>query len=243
MSETTLILGASSDIGLSLIERLLPGPGTIVAHFNASRKKLDRFSREIGAGKIVPVGADLSDPSAVEDLFAAVEAKGAPSRIVHLPAPKIAHIRFHELEWSRLEHELNVQLRSIVFLLGKWLPKMAKAKRGKVLFVLSSYVLGLPPKYMSHYVTVKHALLGLMASLAAEYADKGVCLNAVSPSLTETSFLKEISDKIPEMSAAQHPMKRNALPADLVPMMAMLLSEETNYITGVNIPIAGGSVA
>lgn len=239
----TLILGASSDIGLALMERLLPGGGTIYAHYHQSRSKLDRFSAAIASGQMIPVEADFTQRSQIESLLDRVVAKGSPERIVHLPAPKITHIRFSQLDWETTQREIDVQLRSIMLILGRLLPAMAKAKRGKVLFVLSSYVLGVPPKFMSHYITVKYALLGLMAALSSEYAEKGIGINAVSPSLTQTDFLREIPEKLVEMNAEQHPLKRNAVPADLVPLMAMLLSGESNYVSGVNIPIAGGSAA
>ena len=122
-----------------------------------------------------------------------------------------------------------------------FVPKMAKAKRGRVLFMLTSYLLGMPPKNTAAYVMAKSALAGLAKSLAADYASFGVTVNCVAPSMMETKFLAETSDLIVQASAEANPMGRNARPSDVVPAMAFLLSDEAGFITGVTLPITGGS--
>jgi 3-oxoacyl-[acyl-carrier protein] reductase len=119
---------------------------------------------------------------------------------------------------------------------------MAKDGFGKIVFMLSSVCYGVPPKTLAHYTTTKYALLGLMKALAAEYADKHISINAVSPSMMDTSFLSELPAKLIEISAAAHPLKRNASTREVAPIIKFLLSRDADYITGANIPIAGGSV-
>ena len=122
-----------------------------------------------------------------------------------------------------------------------FLPAMAKARQGRVLFMLTSYLLGVPPKNTAAYVMVKSTLQGLAKSLAADYASFGVTVNCVMPSMMETKFLADTSDLIVQASAEANPMKRNARVEDVVPAMAFLLSEEAGFITGVTLPITGGS--
>jgi 3-oxoacyl-[acyl-carrier protein] reductase len=45
-----------------------------------------------------------------------------------------------------------------------------------------------------------------------------------------------------ELSAYNHPLKRNAKVEDIIPIIKMLISKESDYMNGVNIPITGGSV-
>ena len=119
---------------------------------------------------------------------------------------------------------------------------MVKLPRARVIFVLSSAVHGTAPKYMSMYTTVKYAQLGLMRSLAAEYASSSVRINAISPSMVETQFLEKVGEVAIQMSAAANPQGRNATPEDLVGTIELLLSASSDYIHGVDIPIAAGSV-
>ena len=65
---------------------------------------------------------------------------------------------------------MSVQIRSAVKLCKTFLPAMAKARQGRVLFMLTSYLLGAPPKNTAAYVMVKSTLQGLAKSLAADYA-------------------------------------------------------------------------
>ena len=59
--------------------------------------------------------------------------------------------------------------------------------------------------------------------------------------MMETNFLKDTPDLIVQAAAADNPMGRNARPDDVVPAMAFLLSQEAGFITGVTLPITGGS--
>ena len=121
-----------------------------------------------------------------------------------------------------------------------FLPAMAKRGRGRVVFILSSVTLGMPPSAMTDYTIAKYAQLGLMRSLASDFGSKGVRVNAVSPSMVDTPFLTEIPGNMIIQNAAAHPMKRNATPNEIAPMVAFLLSDGAEYMNGVNLPITGG---
>ncbi len=106
--------------------------------------------------------------------------------------------------------------------------------------MLSAYLLGVPPKFQSPYITVKYALLGLMRNLAAEYAAKGIMVNAVSPDMMETKFLSELPDLIKEQSAKNKPLGRNLFVEEVIPTMEYLLSSGSDVVTGQNIGVTGG---
>lgn len=236
-----LIVGASSGIGCEVVRQVAERGTTVLAHYNAGGARLLALQTEV-PGQIVPIQADLSTESGVASLVAAIQTyERVPDRAVFLAAPPLALTRFKELRWDAFQRQLNVQLRATVELLQWLLPEMARARRGSVVFVLSSYTLEPPPSAMAHYVTGKYAALGLMRALAAEYASKHIRLNAVSPSMVETSFLAHIPEKLVELTAQQHPLKRNATPGDVAPIVHFLLSEAAAFVTGVNFPITGGA--
>jgi len=236
-----LIIGASSDIGLNLIKNI-SDEALIIAHYNSSNEKLLELSKNIN-NELVTIKSDLSKEDEINKLLDVIESDyGVPNKIVHLAANKVENIRFKDVSWSDFEKDINISFRSAVLILNRFLPKMAKLKKGKVLIMLSSYVLGVPPKALSHYTSIKYAMLGLAKSLASEYADKNIQVNTVSPSMIETKFLDNINEKFVELSAYSHPLKRNAQVDDITPIIKMLISKESDYISGVNIPITGGSI-
>lgn len=243
MSKTyILLIGASSDMGCEIIREMNDDNVVILAHYHTGREKIEAIASE-GSSKVIPICADLRTERGVEMLIEGVEAECSyPGKIVHLSAPKISNARFKDLSWKDFQNHLDIQVRTIAMVLNRFLPRMAKEKKGKVVFMLSSYTLGVPPAALAHYVTAKYALLGLMKALASEYADKNIMINAVSPSMVETNYLSEIPEILVEMTAQKHPLKRNATPSDIAPLIKFLLSPESDYMTGVNIPVAGGLI-
>lgn len=237
-----LVLGAASDIGREIIRSLDDGSSLIFAHYHTGLDKITALQAEIRS-TIVPIRADLGSESDVAALVAEVKNHcTCPDKIVHLPAPKFAYVRFRELPWETFQHQLDVELKSIVLILREFLPLMASRRAGRIVLMLSSCCFGTPPKNLAHYTTTKYALLGLMKSVAVEYADKHITCNALSPSMVETKFLSEVPEKVVELAAAGHPLKRNGLPRDIAPLVKFLLSEESSFINGANIPVTGGSV-
>ena len=245
MSNQYLITGATSDVGIALLERLLAhNPGSkAVAQGWGDMSGLAPLQQQY-PGQITLLEADLTSPQAVSAFVQEVETHvECPTHIIHLPALRALNTKFKKFDEDRLWLDMQVQIGSAVALCKTFLPKMAKQKKGRVLFMLTSYVIGIPPKNMAAYVTAKEALYGLAKSLSADYAAFGVTVNCVSPSMMETKFLAETPDLIVQAAAEAHPLKRNATPADVVPAMEFLLGEEAAFITGINLPITGGSAS
>jgi len=243
-TEKVLVTGASSDIGRALVRRLLESfeTTTVLAHWHRSGEKLAALKEEFG-DRLSLVQADFSQAASVTRMTEEIAREhGTPTSIVHLPALRLTHERFTKFQWERFEEDMAVQVRSAIIVLKAFLPKMTKLPRARVLFVLSSVVHGVPPKYMTMYTTLKYTQLGLMRSLAAEYASTPVRINAISPSMVDTQFLSEISEIAVQMSAAANPQGRNATTDDLLGAMELLLSPASDYIHGIDLPIAAGGV-
>jgi 3-oxoacyl-[acyl-carrier protein] reductase len=238
--EKILIIGASSDIGRALLSALDSPETHAIAHYNSGRHKLDDIASTF-KGTLSFVGADLSSEVETQRLVDEIRTETI-SKIVLLSAPRVASMRFRSLPWETFEEQLNVQLRASVMILQAFLPAMAKRKQGKVVFMSTSYTLGVPPSYLAHYISAKYALLGLTKALAVEYATKNIQINSVAPSMVETGYLETIDERIVGMNAQNHPLKRNAVPNDIIPLIQFLLSSGSDYMNGVNIPVTGGQI-
>lgn len=236
-----LVTGASSDVGLALIKKIGGNYKKIWAHYHGSREGIEELQQTFG-DMVVPIQADFTSEESTRAMIKAIETSGdLPDHVVHLSAPKARNLQFHKVAWSDFQRELDTSLRSVTEILMAFLPKMAKKKQGKVVFMLTAYTLGVPPKFQSVYVTAKYALLGLMKSLAAEYAAKGVAVNGVSPEMMETKFLSELPELIVEQNAQNSPLGRNLSVEDVVPAFEYLLSDASDAVTGQNLAITGGA--
>ena len=244
MTEIVLITGASSDLGGTLARSLLAGDKDLIliAHSFSGGARIQALKDEFG-DRVHSVTADFSDSAAVAAMSEDISIKfGTPTQIVHLPALRLNYDRLTKFDLNRFHQDIAIQVEAAVVLLKKFAPKMSKMPSARAVFVLSSVTRAMPPKFMSMYTIVKYAQLGLMRAAAAEYAASGLTVNAVSPSMIETQFVSEIADVAVKMSAAANPKGRNALPADIIGAIEFLLSPAAAYMTGVDIPVTGGSI-
>ncbi|MCG7499643.1 SDR family oxidoreductase [Vibrio sp. Of7-15] len=237
-----LILGASSDIGIEIIKQLECDDVQVLAHCFQHPEKLVALNRQY-CGDIIPMPADLNTEVGTQSLIKQVsEVCDMPDQIVILQAPPLQMKRFKSLTRDDFQQDFHLQTLAAFDVLKYFAPRMAKRGSGHIVFLLSSVTLGLPPSAMAHYTTGKYALMGLMRAVAAEYGHKGLKVNAVSPSMMETSFLHHVPDKLVELHAEKHPLGRNASTKDVAPVVAFLLSEGAEYMNGANLPISGGEV-
>lgn len=241
MERNLLILGASSDLAVELIPRVSSQFTRVFAHYHRPSPALAQMQGKLPC-TLRLLQADFGSEEETKRLVDEVAASGADiTHILHCPCAPFKNKRLRQTAWEEYESMLNIQLRSFHCVCARFLPAMAKRRYGKVVAVLSSYTVA-PQAFMSAYVTAKYALLGFVKSAAAEYADKSVQINAVSPSMMQTKFLTEISPHAVEQAAQAHPLGRNATVQDVVPAIEFLLSDQSGFITGQNLLISGGSV-
>ncbi|QQS11954.1 MAG: glucose 1-dehydrogenase [Rhodospirillales bacterium] len=99
------------------------------------------------------------------------------------------------------------------------------------------------------YIASKGAVAALTYTTALDYADQGIRCNAVLPGATETPLLKRSFARQPdpaaarERSRARHPMGRLGAPEEIAAAILFLASDESSWITGVELPVDGGWLA
>lgn len=236
-----LVIGASSDMGMALIRSSQSKYDRIIAHYNHMNEKLKRLCEDLGESKITLIKADLSKEEEVFDLISLVQQQcDCPNHIVHFPAPICNNSRFHKIKWDVFQNELDIQLKSAVLILQSFLPKMAKMHYGRVLIMISYVVNNVAPAYCCNYVVTKYAMLGLVKSLASEYASKGITINGISPSWVNTKYIDNQPDILKEQYASNSPIGRNLNVEEITPTMEYLLSDGAACVNGENIIISCG---
>ena len=244
-SKTVLILGASGGIGAETARLLAREGWKVILHCHSNRQKAEALQHEIekGGGHAMVVAADLSDKEAIREMF--IDIRRFHPRIdgmVNATTIKFAYIKLDRLEWEDIQAHLEINIRSSFLLVQEVLPLMAEAKYGKMVFLTSQSTESTPPLELLHYVTAKSALNGFVKGLAVELAAKGVRVNLVSPGMTMTDLVADVSEKTKLLTAAKAPLKRLADPEDVAQAIAFLVSERSDYLTGETIRVNGGQV-
>ena len=239
-----LILGASSDIGVALIKELLcKGQQDVIicAQYHSDMQNLVELQSQEKSLHLLK--ADFSKPQEMPHFVNGAHAVlGIPTHIVHLPAEKFKYMRFKQFDWAVFARGLEIQVHSLVEVLKDFLPQMGKGvSRDKVVVMLTAYTIGIPPKFMSDYIMIKYALLGLVKSLASEYAGKNISINGLSPSMIETKFLSDIDPRMIEIVSGGSVGGKNAQVKDIIPVIEFLLSEASDYLNGINLNASNGN--
>lgn len=235
-----LVIGGSSDLGMELISKKVTDYDRIVVHYRTMndnlRALIDNYEE-----KIIALKADFGVSGETERLIEQIEkADVRPKHIVFFHAAPLEYTSLERTDWDVFNRAVEMSVEPVFKIVKAFISSMKKAKEGKIIITLSNCVNGVPPKYMTGYVVAKSALHGMVKALAADYADKNIQINGVSPEMIDTKFLKEVPEYIKEVNAESNPMKRNLTVKDVIPTYEWLLSEGADCVMGQNVAITGG---
>ena len=238
-----LVMGGSGSIGSAIAHRLShQGMGVAVAYREASEAAA-RVAEDIRArgGHAQEFKMDLADPTTVSDgVQAVIDAFGRIDTVVHAASLSLNPLEVHSLSYTDLERHFRVSVGGPLAVVKAAVPGMEERKFGRFIFLGTAAMFGVPPSGWAAYLSAKHALWGLVTSLAAELGPKGITSNMVSPGLTVTALTEEIPARAKQVVAHKNPMRRLATSEDTGELVAFLASDAAGYINGANMPVSGG---
>ena len=241
--QVALVTGASRGLGAAIALRLGACGARVGVNYHGSADKAGAVAAEIRSqrGQAIPVKADVRDPQQVRAMVAEVESKFGPIDILVInatgPQP---FVKLEELTWQTCLDQLEFFVKSPVLLTQAVLAKMKERRSGRIIHIASEvFARGVPE--FSQYVAAKGAQLGLMRSWAMELAPWQITVNAVSPGWVPTERHANDPQEAKDGYAANVPMKRMGVPADVAEAVAFLASDGANFITGQNISVNGGN--
>jgi 3-oxoacyl-[acyl-carrier protein] reductase len=234
---TALVTGASGAIG-GAIARALHGQGATVAISGTRRDALDALAGEL-TQRVHVLPCDLADKDAVEALVPDAEAKMEKLDILVANAGVNRDNLFVQLRDEDWEQVIAVNLTATFRLTRAAVKSMMRRRWGRLIGI-SSVVGFTGNPGQGNYTAAKAGLVGMMKSVAAEYAKRNITANCIAPGMIASPMIDKLNDKQREAILSRVPSGKLGIPADVAAAAVYLASEEAQYVTGQTIHVNGG---
>ena len=248
--KTAVITGGAGGIGRAAA-RLFAEEGASVLIADLSEESLGAAVDDIGSNQVSYCVTDVTNADENDEMIAVAEARyGAVNILLANAGIEGAVKPTLEYDEETFDHVMAVNVKGVWLGLKSVIPAMLKCGGGSI--VITSSVAGLSGgPNVAPYSTSKHAVIGLMRSVAKEYAAMNIRVNTVNPSPVETRMMRSLEEGIaPGASATVHdriveriPMGRYAEPIDIARVMLFLASDDASWITGSVYAADGGNSA
>jgi 3-oxoacyl-[acyl-carrier protein] reductase len=233
--KNVLVTGCSRGIGLAIAKKLIDEGYFVVG---TSRSKID-LANLLGSDNCLHQAVDVSNE---DDISSMIESLTKQDIHIHCLVNNAGitkdqiFMRMNSDDWNSV---INTNLNGVFYLTKSLIKSMVKSKYGRIVNISS--VAGLMGNAgQVNYASSKAALSGFTKSLAKELASRNITVNNVCPGFIESDMTKELSDAQIENALQQIPLQRFGTPEEVASLVAYLLSDAANYITGQELSIDGG---
>jgi 3-hydroxybutyrate dehydrogenase len=244
-----LITGGGTGIGAAAAE-----------HLSAAGAKLSLLGRRIEPLRAVTdshggtaIQCDVTDPARIAGAFDEARAANGPIELLIVNAGIADSAPFHKMTRESWDRIVSTNLTAAFDCARAAIGDLRKSEAGRLVFVASVAGLrGVP--YAAHYAASKHGLLGLMRSLAVEYANTNLTVNAVCPGFVDTPMTDMSVSRVSKITGISEQDSRAAItninasgrlvaPDAIGNIIAMLCLPLSRDINGAAVTIDGGTTA
>lgn len=239
-NKVALITGGASGIGAATARLFVQeGAKVVLADLNEEKGKAFEAELKTQGAEAVFVKANITSEEEVASLFKqAIAAFGKVDIVFNNAGIGRVHPT-HELEYSEWRNTVNVDLDGVFLVARESIREMLKTGGGTIVNTASMYGwVGSPGS--AAYNAAKGGVINLTRSLALEYADQNIRINALCPGFIDTPIIPEENKK--ELAAIT-PMKRLGQAEEMATAVLFLASDESSYMTGGSLIVDGGYTA
>jgi pyridoxal 4-dehydrogenase len=235
-----VVSGAAQGIGKAVALRLGEEGATVIA-VDLNDKGAAVTAKAIG-GKSFSAQCDIGDPDSVSKLFSAVAGEAGKLDVLVNVAAIVPFVKWDELTFEEWRRVMRVNLDGLYLMCRAGSDMMRQTGYGRIVNFSSNSIFAGTPN-MAHYVASKGGVLTFTRALATELGTHKITVNSICPGLTDTEGVQQTPHKeafgFVDMLQA---IKGRGVPADIVPAVAFLASEEAHWITGQALAVDAGMV-
>jgi NAD(P)-dependent dehydrogenase (short-subunit alcohol dehydrogenase family) len=240
-NKVAVISGGTAGIGLAIAQRFV-AEGAHVFVFGRRQAQLDEAVKQI-EHNVTAIQADAANLDDLDRVAAALRDQKGIVDIIVSNAALVEQAPIDTLSPEHFDKTFNLNARGPVFLVQKLLPLMTGG--GSIIVVSSAmHVMGIPGH--TTYAATKAALRSYARTWAAEFKDRGIRVNTLSPGVTDTPILDsqvstpEEREALVNMYLKMIPIGRLARAEEIASAALFLASDESSYMTGADLMDDGG---
>jgi 3-oxoacyl-[acyl-carrier protein] reductase len=239
---SVIVVGAGRGIGRASADQLA-SQGIAVGCLDSDGAGAQEAAQAIRAngGRAIAGRLDVTEDAAIGPaLDAAVQSLGHLDGLVNCAGiTGNTNIKAHDVDPADFDRVLAVNLRGAFMLSKHALPYMLKRNYGRILHVAS--IAGKEGNAgMTAYSASKAGLIGMVKSMAKDYVDRGVTINALAPAVIRTAMVDAMPKASQDYMTAKIPMGRCGELAEAARMIAWIVSPACSFTTGFTFDLSGG---
>ncbi len=238
--KVALVTGAAQGIGKA-VALLLARNGADIVVSDINLEKAEETAKEVQTlgRKALAIKVDVAKLDDVEKMVGAIWARfGQVDILVNnagIARDKLI-LRMTEEDWDAV---LNINLKGTFNCTKAVVRHMSKQRSGKIVNI-ASVVGEMGNAGQGNYAASKAGVIGFTKTIAREFAQRGINVNAIAPGYIETPMTDSLPDKAKEELKRLIPMDRLGKPEDVAEAVLFLVSEASSYITGQVLNVNGG---
>ena len=229
MSKSVLVTGGNRGIGLAIARAFAANGDRVAVTYRASAPPDGLFG----------VTCDVTDPSAVDAAFSAVEAEHGPVEVLVSNAGITDDTLLMRMSEDSFAGVVDANLSGAFRVAKRATPGMLKARAGRMIFI-SSVVAFVGSPGQANYAASKAGLVGLARSIARELGSRNITANVIAPGFIDTDMTAGLTDARRDQILANVPLGRYGAADEVAATAVFLASDAAAYISGVVLPVDGG---
>jgi NAD(P)-dependent dehydrogenase (short-subunit alcohol dehydrogenase family) len=233
--KTAVITGGNSGIGLATAQRFVR-EGAFVFITGRRQSELDKAVKQIGKN-VIGVQGDVTNLEDLDRLYDTVKQQKGRIDVLFANAGIFENASLGSITEAHFDKIFSVNVKGVLFTVQKALPLF---QDGGSIILIASVAGSKGFEGGSVYSATKAAIRSFARSWTVDLKNRKIRVNAISPGVIETPMSAELSEQLKTILVSMVPLGRMGNPDEIAKAVAFLASDDSSYITGIELFVDGG---
>jgi NAD(P)-dependent dehydrogenase (short-subunit alcohol dehydrogenase family) len=230
-----VITGGNSGIGLATAQRFVQ-EGAYVFITGRRQDELDKAVKQIGRN-VMGVQGDVSNLADLDRLYETVKQQKDRIDVLFANAGIFENASLGSITQEHFDKIFSVNVKGVLFTVQKALPLF---QDGGSIILIASVAGSKGFEGGSVYSATKAAIRSFARNWTVDLKNRKIRVNAISPGVIETPMSAELSEQLKTIIVSMAPLGRMGRPDEIAKAVAFLASDDSSYITGIELFVDGG---